>query len=216
MKKLLKVLLVILILAGLGFGGYYGYKHFFNKDEKAVATKEAKKLDSIKGFNYTLYDKSNDLYKDLYYELKEVLESETIDYQKYAELVAKMFVADFYTLDNKVTNHDIGGLDFIYSTNKQNFALKASDTLYKYVENNVYGERKQTLPVVESFVNVTVTKEIFNYSSSKDADIKVSINDPESYVAKISWKYKDNLKYQTSATIRLVHEDKVLSIVSVQ
>lgn len=216
MKKVLKILLIILVLVGLGFGGYYGYKHFFNKDVKTAATKEAKKLDSIKGFSYTLYDKSNDLYKDLYYELKEVLESETIDYQKYAELVAKMFVADFYTLDNKVTNHDIGGLDFIYSKNRQNFALKASDTLYKYVENNVYGERKQTLPVVESFVNVTVTKERFNYSSSKDADIKVSINDPESYVAKISWKYKDNLKYQTSATIRLVHEDKVLSIVSVQ
>ncbi len=214
MKKVLIVVLMILTVAGVGFGCFYIYKTFIVKDnyKPGQPVPSASKVDSIKGYNYTLYDDSTELYKDLYYELKDILEDETIDEAKYAEVISKMFVADFYTLSTKVTNQDVGGLEFIYSKNKDNFKLKASDTLYKYIESNVYGDRKQKLPEVVEFVSCTSKVDGYNYN---DKDTGLKIFDTKSYVVNVTWKYKEDLGYQTKATIRLVHEGNVLSIVSV-
>ena len=214
MKKALIVILMVLTVAGVGFGCFYLYKTFIVKDnyKPGQPVPSASKVDSIKGYNYTLYDDSTKLYKDLYYELKEVLEKDVIDEAKYAEIVSKMFVADFYTLSTKVTNQDVGGLEFIYSKNKDNFKLKASDTLYKYIESNVYGDRKQKLPEVVEFVSCTSKVDGYNYN---DKDTGLKIFDTKSYVVNLTWKYKEDLGYQTKAVIRLVHEDNVLSIVSV-
>ncbi len=213
--KVFKRILIILVLVLVVVGGVFVYKKM--KPERAVKpAAETKRLDNIKGYDYVLYDNSNKLYRDLFFQLKVVLEKEEVDEQKYAELISKMFIADFYTLNNKVTNNDIGGVDFIYSKNRENFKLKASDTLYKYIESNVYGDRKQVLPEVESFGEATVTKKNYSYISGKDDPIALSVTDPESYTVKINWTYKNNLNYQKSAIIQLVHEGKVLSIVSVQ
>ena len=214
MKKALAVILMVLTVAGVGFGCFYIYKTFIVKDnyKPGQPVPSASKVDSIKGYNYTLYDDSTKLYKDLYYELKEVLEKDVIDEAKYAEIVSKMFVADFYTLSTKVTNQDVGGLEFIYSKNKDNFKLKASDTLYKYIESNVYGDRSQKLPEVVEFITSTSKVDGYNYN---DKDTGLKIFDTKSYVVNLTWKYKEDLGYQTEAMIRLVHEDNVLSIVSV-
>lgn len=214
MKKVLIVILMVLTVAGVGFGCFYLYKTFIVKDnyKPGQPVPSASKVDSIKGYNYTLYDDSTELYKDLYYELKEILEKENIDEAKYAEVISKMFVTDFYTLSTKVTNQDVGGLEFIYSKNKDNFKLKASDTLYKYIESNVYGDRKQKLPEVVEFVSCTSKVDGYNYN---DKDTGLKIFDTKSYVVNVTWKYKEDLGYQNKATIRLVHEDNVLSIVSV-
>lgn len=217
MKKVIKVLLVLLLFISVGLGLFLVYKFFIadllNDDSKPEVVEEAKKLDYIKGFDYELYDNSTELYKTLYYELKEVLEADTIDYEKYAEIISKMFVVDFYTLNSKVTNQDVGGLEFIYSNNKDNFRLKASDTMYKYIESNVYGDREQKLPEVNEILSSEVSISVYKYT---DEDSKFTISDDNSYIVKLSWAYKEDMGYQKSATIRLVHEDKVLSIVSVE
>lgn len=212
MKKILKYILIIIILVLLVVGGLFVYKKFFNSNEtdNKPVVEEAKKLDSIEGFSYVLYDNSTELYKSLYYELKDVLEATEIDYQKYAELVSKMFVSDFYNLNTKITNQDVGGLDFVYSGIRDNFKTKASDTLYKYIESNVYGDREQKLPEVIEIVSCEATVSAYKFS-----DDDISISDENGFLVKLTWKYKEDLGYQTSATIRLVHEDKVLSIVSI-
>ena len=89
-----------------------------------------------------------------------------------------MFVTDFYTLSTKVTNQDVGGLEFIYSKNKDNFKLKASDTLYKYIESNVYGDRKQKLPEVVEFVSCTSKVDGYNYN---DKDTGLAWGDWDKY-----------------------------------
>lgn len=214
MKKFISIFLMVIAIVGLIFGCFFIYKKFIDVDNykpgKPVAG--ASKVDSIKGFDYILYDDSTEVYKNLYYELKETLETEVIDEQKYAEIISKMFVIDFYTLNNKVTNQDVGGLEFIYSKNKDNFKLKASETLYKYIESNVYGDREQKLPEVSEFTNCNVSINSYNY---KDKDSGVTIFDTKSYIVNIKWQYKEDLGYQKSAVLRLVHEDNVLSIVSV-
>ncbi len=117
---------------------------------KKTPVKEVKKLDDIKvkEIDYTLYDNKSDLYKEYFGELKDVLTKDKVDDLEYAKVVAKLFVTDFYSLEDKKTNTDVGGLDFIHPDMKENFILKATDTLYKYVESNVYGDRKQELPKV--------------------------------------------------------------------
>lgn len=214
MKKVIKVIIIILLIVALVIGGIFVLKKFLNKpdDSKDPMVVEIKKLDEIKGFSYYLYDNSTDLYKELFNELKTVLEADTIDEEKYAELVSKMFVEEFYTLNNKITNQDVGGLDFVHSSVKENLKLKASNTIYKYIESNVYGDREQQLPEVSEFVSADVTTSKYTYT---DKESKVTISDDKSYVVKLTWKYKEDLGYQTSATIRLVHENKVLSIVSI-
>ena len=157
---------IIIFESRICYGLYFVYVNYIDVDnyQKGKPVEVAAKIDSIKGYNYVLYEDSTELYKTLYYELKEVLEAEVIDEAKYAEIVSKMFVVDFYTLNTKVTNQDVGGLEFIYSDNKENFKLKASDTLYKYIESNVYGDRTQKLPEVSEFVSCTAKLNGYNYN----------------------------------------------------
>lgn len=217
MKKAFKRIFIILILVGIIIGGLFVYKTFFMKEEstpkkKEPVVEEAKELDNIKDFSYILYDNSTELYKDLYYELKEVLETDPIDYKVYAETISKMFVVDFYTLNNKVTNQNVGGLDFVHSKIKDNFKTKATETLYKHVETNVYGDRTQKLPEVSGFTSCEATLTPYVYTNKEDG---ISINDQSAYTVKVVWTYKEELGYQKTATIKLVHEDKYLTIVSV-
>jgi hypothetical protein len=114
-----------------------------------------------------------------------------------------MFIIDFYTLDNKLTNLNIGGVDFVHSSIVSNFKEKAKDTMYKYVESNVYGDRKQELPVVSS-VNVDdITQKSFKYGKNIDS---------KAYYVKVSWSYKKDLGYETSKTLVFGHEDKKLAL----
>ena len=136
-KKTGVILLIILILTGVL--GYYTYTNFFVKKAK----EEVKEVSKIDNYGYTLYDNQSKEYKKMFEELNTVLLKEEIDYNKYVELISKMFIIDFYTLDNKLTNLNIGGVDFVHSSIVSNFKEKAKDTMYKYVESNVYGDRKQ-------------------------------------------------------------------------
>lgn len=198
---ILIVLVVVIILK----------KTVFKKSDKPVQ-KKSEKVESIDNFDYNLYDNSTELYKKLYYELKDCLNEKEVDEEEYAKLVAELFVADFYSLDSKLTNQDVGGLDFVYSSIKDNFKLNAVDTIYKYVKSNVYGDRKQDLPEVSEIVSATVTKTSYKYNKGD-----INILDPSAYIVNVKWNYKKSSSYQTSAKITLVHEkEDLLSIIKVQ
>ena len=196
-KKTGVILLIILILTGVL--GYYTYTNFFVKKAK----EEVKEVSKIDNYGYTLYDNQSKEYKKMFEELNTVLLKEEIDYNKYVELISKMFIIDFYTLDNKLTNLNIGGVDFVHSSIVSNFKEKAKDTMYKYVESNVYGDRKQELPVVSS-VNVDdITQKSFKYGKNIDS---------KAYYVKVRWSYKKDLGYETSKTLVFGHEDKKLAL----
>lgn len=203
MKRITKVLIVLLVLALLGVGVYFFV--FKNKDNKKV--EEAKVVNTISGYDYKLYDNASKLYKDNFAELKKVLESENIDEEEYVKLISTLFVADFFTLDNKVTNDDIGGVSFVHKDAIDNFKLKAKDTVYKYIESNIYGDRKQELPIVDKITNLKVEKTTVSYKT---------INDQKAYKVNISWEYKKDLGYIKEKTLIFVHEDKVLSLIEMK
>ncbi|MDD3048742.1 MAG: hypothetical protein PHQ89_01965 [Bacilli bacterium] len=200
-KRMVFIAITFLILIGLGC--FVGYRLLNATD----TVKEVKILKEIKNYGYTLDENETALYKDLFEELNIELTETTVDEEKYAELVSKLFVADFYNLANKVNKNDVGGIQFINAAVQSNFLLNAKNTLYKYVENNIYGDRDQELPIV-SLITTSRIK-IISYEYNK-------ITDKKAYEVTLNWEYKTDLDYQTSAALILVHENNKVSIVELK
>lgn len=179
-----------------------------SKDDNKKETKEkvVKTVESIKEYDYELKENETKYYKSLFKELKKVLDEENVDEEKYAELISQLFVADFYNLDNKVSKSDIGGTQFVYKDYQDDFENFAKDSMYKHVESNVYGERKQNLPVVNK-VFVTLSKTTFKYGDKTDEN---------AYLASFEIEYKENLDYQTKGKLTLIHGDKKLEIAALE
>ena len=127
--------------------------------------------------------------------------------KKYSEILAELFVIDFYDLNSKVTNTDVGGLDFVFEDIKEEFNLAAEDTLYKYIESDVYGERTQELPTV---TNTKVT------SSTTISFESERVSDENAYEVEVEISYNKDLGYPTKVNITLVHCDNKLCIVEVK
>ena len=144
-KKPRKILIIILTIVALGAIALVGYNVFFKTQE----VKEAKVLKTIKKYGYTLKDNKNKRYQDMFAELDKILSKDTPNEEEYAKKITEMFIYDFYTLENKVAKTDVGGTDFVYTASLTNFLQNAQDTYYKYVESDIYDQRKQKLPEVD-------------------------------------------------------------------
>ena len=119
-------------------------------------------VSSIDEYNYYLENTDSRIYKKYYKELESELEDQKIDEENYVSLLAKLFTIDFYTLNNKMTNQDIGGIQFVHESQKESFKTEATNNIYKYVKNNLTGKRKQELPEIK---NATV-EEVKQFSTS--------------------------------------------------
>ena len=200
MKKVVITLLVLIILGG---GGFFGYK-YFKPNNKPINNKK-EYTDSIKGYDYKLEKRDSKLYKEKFAELKKVLESKDLDYEKYSKLLAELYIIDLYTIDNKVNTYDVGGAEFIYPDALENYELKVKDTLYRYIEDNSYGKRKQSLPTVKSIKASSPSETTFEL---KDEDGKET-KSLDGYEVKLTWTYEKDLGYDDKATVILVkNEDK--------
>ena len=144
------------------------------------------------------------------YHLYKSQKSGKIDYEKYAKKISEMFIYDFYSLEDKIAKNDIGGISFIHKTALPNFLENAESTYYKYVESNIYGNRKQSLPMVDKITLGEIDRVEYAYGEDK--------TDEEAYVIKVTWNYtKDEFSdYQKEATLTLVKEDKILYIVELK
>lgn len=185
-----------------------GLVSFLNKDNKGDDKKvaEVKTVETIKGYDYVLKENETKYYKKLFKELKKVLEADELDETKYAELVSELFIADFYNLDNKISKSDIGGTQFVYKNFREDFENIAKTTIYKQVESNVYGERKQELPEVTD-VTVTVENGTFKYGDKTD---------DKAYIASFDIEYAKDLEYQKKGKITLIHNDKKLELAALE
>ena len=197
LDTIITILFVLLGIAIFSYIGYVIYNDFFKKVEEDVVIK------NLELYGYSLQESDTELYKTEFDNLSNTLNKETIDFEEYAICISKLYVIDFYTLSNKVSNTDIGGLEFIYPELKDNFKLKAKDTIYKYVEVNYNGKREQKLPEV-SEVNVEEVTE---------SKYKIGEEEFDSYVVKTRWQYIEDLGYQTSAKLTIIKDSSKLYIV---
>lgn len=173
-------------------------------NSKKISTE---KIDTIKNYNYNLKQNESTYYKDLFKELKSELKKDKIDEEVYASIISKMFLTDFLSLDNAINKNDIGGTDFVYSTYKETFITKAKDTIYLYIENNIYGDRKQELPVVKEVKITNIEKKKYNGEK---------VDDQDAYYVECEVIYKKDLDYQKKVNLILVHNNKKLEIVSMK
>ncbi len=197
-KKWILFIIGMLILLNSAF---FAYKVFIA--DKNVEIVETKILDTIKDYNYYLEDRDNSLYKEEFDNLKTNLSSDSIDYTEYAKSIAKLYIIDLYTLDNKLNKYDVGSKEFIHSEALDNYILKVEDTLYKYIEDNTYNQRNQDLPEVKS-INITDTKE---------STYTINNTSYDSYEVTLTWEYKTDNEYDTNAKIILIKENNKLVIV---
>ena len=200
MKKKYKILLiVIIVLIIVIIAAIVAFK-FLKGSEPAEPVKV---VDRIDNFDYTLDDCDTELMKNTYNELKTVLSSDEIDYEKYAEILSKLFVIDLFTMDNKVNRYDVGSTEYVYPDSVDNFKTNVEDTIYKSMENNSDGKRKQDLPEVSSIDNTSVETSTFTIGEEEH----------ESFVVNINWSYVSDLGYDDNATITLIELNEKLYVV---
>lgn len=199
MKKMIMFLVAIVIFGLTCFWTYYNF--FYIKDQDA--TNVSKVVETINEYGYKLESRDTKLFKEEFNNLKLTLESSEIDEEEYAKTLSKLFVIDFWTLTNKVNKYDIGGLEFIASSKKDNFEIKAKDTVYKYIEDNSDGKRKQQLPEVKKVIVTNLEATTYKLGEEEKEAKKVTIE----------WTYTKENDYDNKGIIYLVQEGKKLVIV---
>lgn len=198
MKKNKKVL-ALLILIGVILFGYLIFRvrnDFFKKQDKTV-------VDSIGLYGYTLEKTDTKLYENYFKELSKILNEKTIDYEKYAEYLSKLFIVDTFTLNNKLASTDIGGTEFIHPDLKENFKENMGNNMYRNIEVNLDGKRQQELPIVK---NVTI-------DTIKEDKVKYNDKEYDGYIIKANIEYEKDLGYQTEIELTLIKDDKILYII---
>lgn len=186
-KKIIRIIMLVVIALIAIYAIFVAIPSKKNKDE------------GIENINnkYILYKRDSSLYKENFEKLRTILETSPVDNKKYAETIVKLFVIDFYTLDNKNDNTDIGGLQYVHSNLKDNLVLNASSTMYKYIKTT------KELPKVKSITSV----------DTKETTYKISDKDYSAYAITINWEYDKDLGYEKQGTFIVVNDNENLSIV---
>jgi hypothetical protein len=193
-----KVLAVILVL------GFVTFLFFYNSRVKLQVVTTVAEIDN---YQYKMESNTTRIYKKYFKELEHELEDNKMDEENYASLVSKLFVIDYYTLNNKITNKNIGGVQFIHSNLRSSFIEKASNTMYKYIKSNLYGNRKQKLPEVND-VEIKSIKQI-NYKNN-------NYQDKSGYQVEVNINYVTDYDYPKEVTLTLIHEENKLVIVEIK
>ena len=204
-KNVKRKIIILLVMIIAAVGGYFAYKEILSKD----TTKEVKVIDNISKYGYNLKENKPKKYKDMFNELKKILSEKEVDEEKYVSKISEMFIYDFYSLDDKAAKTDIGGVDFVYNGIIDNFLQNAQNTYYKYVESNIYNNRKQKLPTVDKIEIKDISQKAFAYGSETD---------DKAFFVEIEWTYTDEnySDYQNKATLVFIHDGIKLSLVELQ
>ena len=202
----IKKLLILLLIVALIIGGFIGYQRFFKKDN----TKKVKVVDSIKNDNvdYVVNEHDSKLFKKTFEELKKVLNAKEVDNKKYAETISKLFVIDFFTLSNKTSKNDVGGVQFVFDGYKTTFVEYARDGIYKQVLASDAGQINNSLPTVKS-VKVNSVEEV----SPAGMFATPFAEDAVGYEVRLSWTYENDDSFQSEAVIVVAPDGEKLSLV---
>lgn len=186
-KKIIRIIMLVVIALIAIYAIFVAIPSKKNKDE------------GIENINnkYILYKRDSSLYKENFEKLRTILETSPVDNKEYAETIVKLFVIDFYTLDNKNDNTDIGGLQYVHSNLKDNLVLNASSTMYKYIKTT------KELPKVKRITSV----------DTRETTYKINDKDYSAYAITINWEYDKDLGYEKQGTFIVVNDNGNLSIV---
>jgi len=193
--------LIICILLFIYF--FVGVIYNFVLDKPSKENIQVKSSNTIKGYEYLLYEDDLDIYKNEFNNLKNNLESKNINYEEYAKSISKMFLIKLYSLGKLDNKYDINTTEFIYPDAVENFKLNIINTLNKYIEDNSDGNRKQSLPIVNKV-------EINNFEETK---FDIGEEKYDAYKVNLEIDYIKDLGYDRKAELIIIKSDKYLYIV---
>lgn len=202
MKRKYKIILSIIVVLIILIIAFTLYMHFHPLEKKEQI--KVNVLDSISEYGYTLDDRDSNLFKDEFNKLKEIIDGNEIDEEKYSEEVARLFIIDLYSIKTKVNKYDVGGKEFYYSDKVTMYENKVKDTLYDLVEDDSYKDRKQELPLVSNIETKSIDK----------GKYKLGEEEVDCYIVKLSWEYERDLGYDNEGTITVVKDGIKQSVVS--
>ena len=161
--------------------------------------------EEIEGYGYILKPTRNDRYKEMFHQLERILSEKKIDEKAYVTQISKMFIMDLYTLNDKTSSDDIGGMNFVHSNVRDKMERILKNGVYYYLDDEDYDVSE--LPEV---TDVFIEKiENINYNYNPD------FNDSFAYQVDVSIVYKEDLGYPTFANLIFIHEGNKLSLVEV-
>ncbi|MDP3441362.1 MAG: hypothetical protein Q8T08_00740 [Ignavibacteria bacterium] len=152
---------------------------------------------------YSLRGKPTNLQKELFKELTTQVDKGLEDDLLVVELVARNFVADYYTWTNKQGPFDVGGGEYIFGNENLSFKRSSRRYFYSNIENYIHsGLNQEDLIEVETVTSLGAAYAgIFNYYGK----------DYAAYYVEVSWTYKesaiDTSIYPTFAAFTLVKNE---------
>lgn len=192
-KKSALMIIILTILISIGL-----YFLLFSKSTGGLLVRSKDK--TVK-FDYTLDKDNTNLMKENFKELKDILANDNINYEDYAKTLAKLFIIDLYTIDNKKSMYDVGSLEYVYD--KENFKIRCQNTLYKGL-NDKSTRKNNEYPIVESI----------NIDSFENGEFTYNDNKYESYEITLSWDYKKDLGYDKKGKVTIIKIEDKLYVVS--
>ena len=202
MRKKYKIPLILISILIILCSGLLIYKHFFYKGDRKP-TVVSSIVDSMEEYGYTLSDQDGKLFKEKYYELKDILTAEDIDYDKYSQTLSELFIIDLYTMSTKINKYDVGGYEYVYKNEQEMFKGKVMDTIYESLEDNSYGDRKQQLPQVKSL----------ELEDSEETTYKIEDKKLHGTKYTYSISYEKDLGYDDYVEITTVKDDDKVYVV---
>lgn len=205
---LLTIVLIVSILS-LAVGGYYLVVAASYQKNKEVATLEQSKNVFKLRKNATSYQ------RELYESLIDAMKNSPSDQESISTLIAKSYVADFYTWTNKLHFNDVGGLQYIETSLASSVMNQAIQNFYNdfnyYLES---GNVKNTLEVE----SITASSEPTEYILQKQIISAMTGNETQKEIKKdafavtLEWNYVpqagfDTSQYQNKSTIIVVEDD---------
>ena len=197
-------MILVIIFALMLIGGALYFFVWKKEEEPQEPQKEVTITNTIEKYGYFLEDRDTALYKEKFNELKTLLQEENYDEETYRALISELFIIDFFTLENKISRYDIGGLEFVYQDALESFKSVAENSIYKTLENNLDETRTQQLPEVTSVQVIEMSETTFTMPDESKMN---------GYQVSLSWEYQTDLGYDTSGVLILIPEDKKMSVV---
>jgi len=125
------------------------------------------------------------------------------DEEEIAKQVAKLFIIDLYSIDYKINKYEVTSTQYFYSDKRDMHRAKLLDTMYKSVEDNSYGDRKQELPIVKKVEMISVDNNSYEYNDTVDNN---------AYYLTMSITYDKNLGYPSEVDLVLIHNGDKLEV----
>lgn len=193
-KKLFIVLtLLIIVLAALEA------RSFITSTSNTKIVSDTKEIGP-----YKVSINQNDLEKEIEKDLKEALESKNSN--DILKGVSRYFVADYFSLNDKESINDIGGIGFVLKNNRSEFKTNAINSYYGDLPafQEVYGA--ENLPEVSE-----VTSKKPQKHSLKSLNIKKNKNfkPVSAHSVNVSWKYQENEVLETK---NIVNSAKIIFV----